>query len=45
MSSSEILNVKYIIRNSSYTEAQELAKRACEQQTIEEVYGVLGIRL
>lgn len=43
MSSSEIINVKYIIRNSSYTEAKVLANKVCELNTIEEVYEALGV--
>lgn len=44
MSSSEVLNVKHMIRQAAYEEAQHLAKRACECRTIEEIYEVLGIR-
>lgn len=43
MSASEIINVKYIIRNTSFKEAQVVAEKACEMQTIEEVYEVLKI--
>lgn len=43
MSSSEILNVKDIIRQSAYEMLRQQAKKACEQKTIEEVYEVLGI--
>ncbi len=43
MSASEILNVKYVIRNTTLAEAKGLAKKACEKQTIREVYEVLGI--
>jgi phosphotransferase system enzyme I (PtsI) len=43
MSASEVLNVKYLIRNSSFEEAQVLAKKACEVSTIKEVYKVLCI--
>jgi phosphotransferase system enzyme I (PtsI) len=41
MSSSELLNVKYIIRNTSYEEAQALAEKVCQLQTIQEVYDTL----
>lgn len=44
MSATEILNVKYLIRNTCYEEAIELAKRACEMQTIQEVYNILNIK-
>ncbi len=43
MSASEILNVKYLIRNTSFEEARVLAEKACDMQTIHEVYEVLGI--
>ncbi len=43
MSASEIPNVKYIIRNSTLEEVGKLAGRACEKQTILEVYEALGI--
>jgi phosphotransferase system enzyme I (PtsI) len=43
MSASEIVNVKYIIRNTSYEEARVLAAKACEMHTIKEVYEVLNI--
>jgi phosphotransferase system enzyme I (PtsI) len=42
MSASEIINVKYIIRNTSYAKAQVLAEKACEAQTVKEVYEVLN---
>ena len=44
MSASEITNVKYIIRNTSFEEAQVLAAKACEMQTIQEVYEVLNVK-
>jgi phosphotransferase system enzyme I (PtsI) len=44
MSASEIPNVKYLIRNSSYMEARVLAEKACAARTVREVYEVLGIR-
>jgi phosphotransferase system enzyme I (PtsI) len=44
MSASELLNVKYIIRNTSFDEAQIMATRACEQQTIQEVYEVIDFK-
>ena len=43
MSASEIVNVKYAIRNTTFEEAKELAEKACEKQAIREVYEVLGI--
>jgi phosphotransferase system enzyme I (PtsI) len=45
MSASEILNVKYMIRNSSFEESQILAEKACEMQTIQEVYEVLNVKV
>jgi phosphotransferase system enzyme I (PtsI) len=44
MSASEITNVKYIIRNTSFEAAQVLAAKACEMQTIQEVYEVLNVK-
>jgi phosphoenolpyruvate-protein phosphotransferase len=44
MSASEILNAKYAIRNTTLEEAKGLAEKACEKQTIREVYKVLGIK-
>lgn len=43
MSASELLNTKYILRNSSYENAKVLAQKACEMLTIQDVYKVLGI--
>lgn len=43
MSASEVLNVKYMIRSSSYEDAQAFAEKACEKLTVKEVYEVLGI--
>ena len=43
MSAAEIPNIKYLLRNTTNIEAQELAEKACEKQTIREVYEVLGI--
>jgi phosphotransferase system enzyme I (PtsI) len=43
MSAAEIVNVKYAIRNTSMAEVEELARNACEKQTVSEVYEVLGI--
>lgn len=43
MSASEILIAKYLIRNTSYEEACEIADKACQMQTIQEIYEVLGI--
>jgi len=45
MSASEILNVKDMIRNSSLEESQVLAEKACEMQTIQEVYEVLNVKV
>jgi phosphotransferase system enzyme I (PtsI) len=44
MSASEVLNVKYMIRNTSFDDAQDLAARACDMQTIQEVYEVLNVK-
>ena len=43
MSASELWNSKELIRAASFEEAQHLAEKACRQQTIREVYEVLGI--
>ena len=45
MSASEILNVKYAIRNASFEEAGILAKKATEQKTVQEVYNILGMNM
>jgi phosphotransferase system enzyme I (PtsI) len=44
MSASEVLNVKYMIRNTTFDDAQDLAARACDMQTIQEVYEVLNVK-
>jgi phosphotransferase system enzyme I (PtsI) len=44
MSASEIPNIKYLIRNTTYAEARELAEKACKMQTIQEVYQALGMK-
>ncbi len=43
MSASELWNVKAILRSSVYEEARELAQKACQMQTVSQVYEVLGI--
>ncbi len=43
MSAGEIPNIKYSIRNTTYEKAREFAEKACEMQTIQEVYQALGI--
>lgn len=44
MSASEVLKVKYLIRNTTLLEAQVLAEKACKMKTIEEVYQVLNVK-
>lgn len=43
MSASELLNIKHIIRNTNFSDAELLAIKACEMKTIKEVYKVLDI--
>ncbi len=43
MSASELWNVKAILRSSVYEEAREMAQRACQMQTVSQVYQVLDI--
>lgn len=44
VSASELINVKYMIRNTNYVEAQLLTEKACQMQTIQEVYDVLNVK-
>jgi len=42
MASGAIAEIKYKIRNTSYAEAQELARKVCEKSTIAEINELIG---
>jgi phosphoenolpyruvate-protein phosphotransferase len=43
MSASALWNAKDIIRSSSFEEAEQLAKEACQLRTISDIYSLLGL--